>query len=139
MRDGFIKVSAVTPKVRVADPEYNCGEILARLEEEWKKKTKICVFPELCLTAYTCNDLFLQKALLDGAKEELKTIRSTSIILPDLKGLNYSSAIGVLGKYGLKYELSPKADGSTDFKIVDQYPAAGTSVAKGDMVYLYRE
>ena len=78
MRDGFIKVSAVTPKVRVADPEYNCGEILARLEEEWKKKTKICVFPELCLTAYTCNDLFLQKALLDGAKEALKTIVKAS-------------------------------------------------------------
>ena len=74
MRDGFIKVSAVTPKVRVADPEYNAEAIIGKLSEEWKKKTKIIVFPELCLTAYTCNDLFLQKALLDGAKEALRKV-----------------------------------------------------------------
>ena len=64
MRDGFIRVSAVTPKIRVADPVYNCEAVLERLREEWEKGTSICVFPELVLTAYTCNDLFHQNILL---------------------------------------------------------------------------
>ncbi len=72
-------------------------------------------------------------------KEEMKTINSTSITLPDLKGKNYSDAIGILGKYGLKYQVSPAVESSTDFKIVDQYPKAGSSVAKGELIYLYRE
>jgi len=71
MKDGFIKVSAVTPKIKVADPGFNGKQVLNDMKKEWKKKVKICVFPELCLTAYTCNDLFLQKILIDAAREEL--------------------------------------------------------------------
>jgi len=74
MRDGFIKVSAVTPKIRVADPVFNGEQILSCMKAEWKRHTKICVFPELSLTAYTCNDLFLQKELLDSAKEALEEL-----------------------------------------------------------------
>jgi NAD+ synthase (glutamine-hydrolysing) len=74
MKDGFIKVSAVTPKIKVADPVFNGEQILSCMKEEWKKHTKICVFPELCITAYTCNDLFLQKELLDSAKETLRKL-----------------------------------------------------------------
>ena len=78
MRDGFIRVSAVTPKIRVADPVYNCEAVLERLREEWEKGTSICVFPELVLTAYTCNDLFHQNILLEEAKEALRRIVEAS-------------------------------------------------------------
>ena len=67
MKHGFIKVAAVTPKVKVADPAYNAAVICERLEEAYIKGAKIIVFPELCLTGYTCGDLFLQQLLLEEA------------------------------------------------------------------------
>ncbi len=74
MEHGFIKVAAVTPKIRVADPEYNAGAICGKLEEAWAVGAKVIVFPELCITGYTCGDLFLQQLLLDGAKKALLRI-----------------------------------------------------------------
>ena len=60
MKHGFIKVAAMTPKIKVADPIYNAKEIGKGIEEALSKGAKIVVFPELCLTGYTCGDLFLQ-------------------------------------------------------------------------------
>ena len=74
MEQGFIKVAAVTPKIKVADPVYNAGVICERLEEAWGKGAKIIVFPELCITGYTCGDLFLQEILLRGAAAQLLRI-----------------------------------------------------------------
>ena len=74
MKDGFFRVAAVTPKVRVADPTYNREQICKRLEEGEAAGAGLMVFPELCLTAYTCGDLFLQKPLLKSAREELLKI-----------------------------------------------------------------
>jgi NAD+ synthetase len=74
MRDGFIKVSAVSPKVRVADCEYNARQIIEHINKESSEGAKIIVFPELAVTAYTCGDLFFQTALLDEAMESLKTV-----------------------------------------------------------------
>lgn len=71
MRDGYIKTAAVTPKVRVADPVYNGQKIFEKIREAEEEKAVIVVFPELCITGYTCGDLFLQEALLKCAKEEL--------------------------------------------------------------------
>ena len=71
MQQGFIKVASVTPKIRVADPVYNAGVICEELERAYAKGAKIIVFPELCLTGYTCGDLFLQQLLLDKAEEQL--------------------------------------------------------------------
>ena len=71
MKDGFIKVAAVTPKIKVADPAYNAEVICEKLEEAWKAGARIIVFPEMCLTGYTCEDLFLQRALLEEAKARL--------------------------------------------------------------------
>ncbi len=68
MKDGFIKVAAATPRVKVADTDFNTEAIFRIMKAEYKKETKICVFPELCITAYTCSDLFFQKTLLDNAK-----------------------------------------------------------------------
>jgi len=74
MNQGFIKVAAVTPKIRVADPAYNAGVICKRLEETYDHGAKIIVFPELCLTGYTCGDLFFQQLLLVEASRWLLKI-----------------------------------------------------------------
>ncbi|MBO5094384.1 MAG: NAD(+) synthase [Lachnospiraceae bacterium] len=74
MKDGFIKTAAVTPKIRVADPEYNCGQICGGIREAYAQGARILVFPELCLTGYTCGDLFLQERLLSEAKKQLDRI-----------------------------------------------------------------
>ncbi len=74
MNHGFIKVAAVTPKIKVADPAYNAQAVCAQLQSAYEKGAKIIAFPELCLTGYTCNDLFLQELLLEEAKQALLTV-----------------------------------------------------------------
>lgn len=74
MRQGFIKVAALTPKVKVADTTYNREQICMLIDEAQEKGAKILVFPELCITGYTCGDLFYQELLLREAKKELLAI-----------------------------------------------------------------
>ena len=74
MKDGFIKVAAISPKVRVADCRANGEEIASCMEEAYQSGARIIVFPELCITGYTCQDLFLQKKLTDAALEELEKL-----------------------------------------------------------------
>lgn len=71
---GFIRVAAAVPKLKVADCIYNTDEILKMIEDAQKKDINILVFPELCITAYTCADLFFQEALLNSAKKSLDII-----------------------------------------------------------------
>ncbi len=71
MTDGFLKVAAVTPKIKVADTVYNAGEITNLILEADHAGAKVIVLPELCITGYTCSDLFLQDTLLNEAKEAL--------------------------------------------------------------------
>lgn len=78
MVDGFIKVAAATPKIRVADCEFNANSIIALMNEARDKGVNILVFPELCLTGYTCHDLFYQQTLLNGAENALKRVVSAS-------------------------------------------------------------
>ena len=74
MKHGFVKAAALTPGIRVADTGYNAGQIKKNMDEAAEQGAKIIVFPELCITGYTCGDLFLQETLLEGAKEALKDI-----------------------------------------------------------------
>lgn len=74
MKHGFVKVAAMTPKIKVADTGANAKEICRLLAEATEQEAKIIVFPELCLTGYTCSDLFLQELLLQEAKEALHTV-----------------------------------------------------------------
>lgn len=74
MKQGFIKVAAVTPDIRVADVEYNTQQICAALDEAAQERAKIVVFPELCVTGYTCGDLFLQDVLLQASKKAVRNI-----------------------------------------------------------------
>lgn len=71
MKDGFIRCAAVTPDIRVADCEYNAGRIIALAKEAAENDVSAAVFPELCITGYTCGDLFLHKALLESAEKAL--------------------------------------------------------------------
>ena len=71
MEHGFLKVAAVTPKLKVADTIFNREQICNGIEEAVSKGAKVLVFPELCLSGYTCGDLFLQKRLLDCCRQEL--------------------------------------------------------------------
>ncbi len=81
MFQGYIRVAAATPKIRVADPVYNGERILELMKEGAARKAKIMVFPELCLTAYTCSDLFLQDSLLDKAREALSQLALATNIM----------------------------------------------------------
>lgn len=89
MIHGFIRVAAATPKIKVADCEYNAERIIEIMEECVKKEVKVVVFPELCVTGYTCGDLFLQDTLLRGALEQLKRISIAT------KDMNLLSVIGL--------------------------------------------
>ena len=74
MKDGFIKVAAGTPDVQVADCEFNADKIIEMAKEMEKQGAKVMVFPELCITGYTCGDLFWQETLLEEAKAQLLRI-----------------------------------------------------------------
>lgn len=74
MKDGFIKVAAATPKIKVADPAYNTEEILKIIDEIEKNGASILVFSELTISGYTCGDLFLQQPLLTECKNQLLRI-----------------------------------------------------------------
>lgn len=74
MRHGYIKTAAATPYITVADCRANGEEIIRLIREMEKEHTKVMVFPELCITGYTCQDLFLQRRLLDSAWETLMRI-----------------------------------------------------------------
>ena len=70
----FIKVASACPKTKVADVEYNVGEILKCIKEANDKDAKAIVFPELCITSYTCADLFLQDRLINEALKGIVSI-----------------------------------------------------------------
>ena len=74
MKQGFVKAAAVTPDIRVADVEFNKEQICRKMDEAAASGAKIIVFPELCVTGYTCSDLFTQDVLLDHAREVLTEI-----------------------------------------------------------------
>lgn len=97
MHQGFVRTSAMTPKIKVADCEYNVDIICDLMDEAVAKDTKIIVFPELCITGYTCGDLFLQDTLLKGAIDGLIAIAKHT-----------EKISGVLVWVGLPYEYCGK-------------------------------
>ena len=89
MRDGFIKVAAGTPKIKVADCVHNAQAIISLMEEAADQGVKVLCLPELSLTGYTCGDLFLQSTLTRGAEEGL------GLILEQTKRLDMMTAVGL--------------------------------------------
>ena len=74
MKNGFVKVAAATPDIRVADVEFNTQNIINAMEEAQKNGAKMLVFPELCVTGYTCSDLFDHSVLLKASRKALLEI-----------------------------------------------------------------
>ena len=74
MKQGFLKVADVTPRLKVADTVYNSEKICECIREASEEKAKVMVFPELSISGYTCGDLFLQERLLRSCREQLKEI-----------------------------------------------------------------
>ena len=74
MFDGFLRVAAATPDIRVADCNFNGTSAAALVSEAYEQGVSLLVLPELCLTGYTCSDLFLQDILLNSAKKALVEI-----------------------------------------------------------------
>ena len=118
MKQGFIKVAAVTPDIRVADTAYNGKVICRKIEEAAAEGAKVIVLPELCITGYTCGDLFWQELLLRQARETLfwitkQTEQTDAIIFAGLPieyngklynvaaALNRGNILGLVPKYHL--------------------------------------
>ena len=74
MKDGFVSVACGTPKLRLADCDYNAEQTFTMMRKADKAGAKVLVLPELGLTGYTCGDLFYQETLLRGAEEALSTV-----------------------------------------------------------------
>ncbi|MBR2934512.1 MAG: NAD(+) synthase [Oscillospiraceae bacterium] len=89
MKDGFVKVAAGTPKIRVADCRFNAEQIFTLMREASKQGVRVLCLPELCLTGATCGDLFLHDTLLAGAQDSLATV------LEATKNLDMVTALGL--------------------------------------------
>ena len=153
MKDGFLKAAAFSPALRVADCTYNAQQILAALRDAAARGVKLAVFPEFCLTGYTCGDLFLQRPLQQGALTALQTLLDESreldtvalVGLPLLvHGKLYNCAavlchgqlLGLVPKtylpnYGEFYEKRQFTPGSTEVEVISvcgQQVPFGTSL-----------
>ncbi len=89
MKNGFIKVCAAVPKIRVADPQYNVAEMLRLAEEADRAGVRVLVYPELVLTGATCGDLFFSESLIDAARVALERFVAKT------KDLNLISVVGL--------------------------------------------
>ncbi|MCU7555393.1 NAD(+) synthase [Alteromonas sp. ASW11-19] len=75
---GFARVAVCIPQVKVADPAYNSAQIIELAQRAASNQASVCLFPELCISAYSCGDLFHQDALLDGCEAAIKDIKEAS-------------------------------------------------------------
>ena len=140
MKDGFLKAAAFSPALRVADCTYNAQQILEQLQAAAQRGVKLAVFPEFCLTGYTCGDLFLQRTLQQGALDALEWLLAQTraldtVVLVGLPllvhGKLYNCAavlcrgqlLGIVPKtylpnYGEFYEKRQFTPGSTEVQTV---------------------
>ena len=154
MKDGFLKAAALSPSLRVADCNYNASQIVSQLQDAAARGVKLAVFPEFCLTGYTCGDLFLQRTLQQGALDALQTVLDASreldvvalVGLPLLvRGKLYNCAavlcggrlLGLVPKtylpnYGEFYEKRQFTPGSTE---VENVTVCGQEVPFGNMLF----
>ena len=97
MKDGFLRTACATPHIKVADCTYNAEQIVEMAQTAVSNGASLVVFPELCITGYTCSDLFLQRTLLLSAEKALcdimeKTSALDAVILVGLP-VRYGSAL----------------------------------------------
>jgi NAD+ synthase (glutamine-hydrolysing) len=94
MKDGFVKVAAAAPVIRVADAEYNADRVIDCMRKAEAQGVKVLVFPELTLTGCTCFDLFRHKVLLDGAEKALVRVIKASAGMDMLAFVGLPFAVG---------------------------------------------
>lgn len=85
----YMRVAAAVPSLKVADPNYNVKRIVAISLRAAEEEVRILVFPELCMTGYTCQDLFSQKTLISECEEAL------NYLMEETKYLNLLIAVGM--------------------------------------------
>ena len=95
-RHGFARVAVATPVVRVGDPQYNVAATRELMREAAREKAALVVFPELGLSAYSCEDLFHQQALIDSAEDALATLLRQTKTLPLAAAVGLPVAVGGL-------------------------------------------
>ncbi len=154
MKDGFFRVAAATPEIQMANPEENAQRISALIREAAGKGCGAMCFPELCLTGYTCGDLFKDITLIRAAEQALKRLMEDTADLDILcavgvpvpcKGALYNCAavfhkgelLGLPAKknipnYSEFYEARHFTPGPEGFCYVDY---AGQTAALGDMLF----
>lgn len=93
MKDGYVRVEVVTPDIKVADCIFNTEQICSRIDKAYDAQVSVIVFPEMCITGYTCNDLFLQDTLLSDAQKSLAAITEYT------KGKNMLTVVGLPFEY----------------------------------------
>lgn len=96
MKYGFMKVAAAVPVVKVADVDYNVGQVESLIAQAEGQGVEVMVFPELCLTGYSCHDLFHQQLLIDKAEEGL------------LKLLDFTRKLDVIAIVGLPVQIGSR-------------------------------
>ena len=89
MKDGFVSVACGTPKLRLADCNYNAEQTFTLMRKAEKAGAKVLVLPELGLTGYSCGDLFYQDTLLRSAEEALSTVLAAT------RNLEVVTAVGL--------------------------------------------
>ena len=103
---GYIRVSAGVPIVKIADVDHNVDRIIEMIRDAYQQGVDIMVLPELCVTGYTCGDLFNQPLLLDKAEKGIEKITVLSSTLPvafavgcpvAVSGRSYNCAIMISG------------------------------------------
>lgn len=158
---GFVKFAAASPKLRIGDPKYNTGQIEQLITQADMGKAALIVFPELCITGYTCADLFGQQILLDKAvyylnrlMENTKEADIVSIVgIPlavDQKLYNcavvfqHGRILGVVPKmypanYKEFYEKRWFTSGHTISKKVSEITLSGKTVPFGNLIFTSHE
>lgn len=114
MNRNFVRIATVSPDIKVADPMCNAKKILELIEKAYSDNADIIVTPELCLTGYTCGDLFSQTKLLDSTEEALSLIKAGT------EGKEALIAIGMPYRY--KYKLYNVMVFLNDGRIVGMVP-----------------
>lgn len=89
MKDGFIKVGAATPEIRVGDTDFNGDNIINCIKDAFRQGVKLLALPELCITGYTCGDLFGQRTLIEAAERQLERIKA------ETRELDIIAAVGL--------------------------------------------
>ena len=131
MNYGFIKAAACTPEIVVADCIHNAQAILDLMKKSAAEGVRLAVFPELCLTGYTCGDLFTQQTLLESVKqnllklaEESRSLQMISVIGAPIAHYGKLYNCGVVLYGGKFWESSPKRK----FPIMPNFMKRETSV-----------